>query len=249
MSGLLRTTPPVTTHRHDASLHEDGKSPQRQDGVLWDRIRYTLWAPIYDALVGLAGFADARRRSIDRLDLREGDQVLLVGAGTGLDLDFLPPGVTVTAVDVTPAMLGRLERRAARAGRPVAAEIQDARRLAFPDASFDAVVLHLILAVMPQPELCMKEVARVLRPGGRVAIFDKFLRAREAPSRVRRLLNLMSRALFSDINRRLEPLLHGTGLVVEDDEPASFGGAYRIVTLSKPVGSQTSPDSLRARLS
>lgn len=245
MSAQLRTASPVTRHRHDASLHEDGKSPKRQDGVLWDRLRYTLWAPIYDALVGAAGFAPARRRSIDRLELREGDHVLLVGAGTGLDLDFLPPGVTVTAVDVTPAMLRRLERRAARAGRPVSAEIQDARRLAFPDGSFDAVVLHLILAVMPQPELGMKEVARVLRPGGRVAIFDKFLRAGAQPSTARRFLNVVTRSLFSDINRQLEPLLEGTRLVVERDEPGAFDGAYRSVLLSRPpVGEPSRPTTL-----
>jgi SAM-dependent methyltransferase len=209
--------------------------PQRRVGASWNRFRYTVWAPVYDALVGAAGFSVARRRSIERLELREGDRVLLVGAGTGLDLDFLPPGVAITAIDVTPAMLRRLAHRAARAGRPVSAQVGDARELSFPDASFDAVVLHLILAVMPQPERGLKEAARVLEPGGRIAIFDKFLGDREAPSPVRRLLNLATRALFSDINRRLEPLLLGTGLRIERDEPAAFGGTYRTVTLSKPV--------------
>ncbi len=213
-----------------------------------NRVLYTLWAPVYDALVGAAGFTGARRRSIDRLELRAGDRVLLVGAGTGLDLDLLPAGVEVTAIDVTPAMLERLARRAARAGRPVSAEIQDARRLAFPDVSFDAVVLHLILAVMPQPELGMKEAARVLRPGGRIAIFDKFLRAGEQPSRARRLLNLVTRALFSDISRRLEPLLAGTGLVVECDEPGAIGGAYRSVMLSKPLVGERSRPPIRKTL-
>ena len=78
--------------------------------------------------------------------------MLIVGAGTGLDLDFLPSNVHVTAIDVTPAMLKHLERRAAGTGRSVTARIMDARQLAFPDSSFDAVVMHLILAVMPEPE-------------------------------------------------------------------------------------------------
>lgn len=211
-------------------------SPGNTVGVLWNRIRYTLWAPIYDALVGAAGFSEARRRSIRHLALREGDRVLVVGAGTGLDLDHLPPGVSVTAIDVTPAMLRRLTRRAARSGRPVSTQVLDARNLTFADASFDAVVLHLIVAVMPQPELGLKEAARVLRGGGRIAIFDKFLGARQEPSVARRLLNLVTGTLFSDINRRLEPLLDGTGLVVERDEPALLGGAYRVVTLAKPDG-------------
>jgi phosphatidylethanolamine/phosphatidyl-N-methylethanolamine N-methyltransferase len=82
--------------------------------------------------------------------------VLIVGAGTGLDLDYVPEGVEITAIDVTPAMLRRLTRRAARTGRCVSVRVMDARHLTFPDESFDAVILHLILAVMPQPELGLK---------------------------------------------------------------------------------------------
>src|SRR5918992_209887 len=88
-----------------------------------------------------AGFDTARRLSIDRLRLASGDHVLIVGAGTGLDLDFLSSNVRVTAIDVTPAMLKHLERRAAGSGRSVIASIMDARPLAFPDSSFDAVLI------------------------------------------------------------------------------------------------------------
>jgi phosphatidylethanolamine/phosphatidyl-N-methylethanolamine N-methyltransferase len=86
--------------------------------MMWNGLRYTVWAPAYDALVRAAGFDAARRLSIDRLRLAASDRVLIVGAGTGLDLDFLPSNVHVTAIDVTPAMLKHLERRAAGAGRP-----------------------------------------------------------------------------------------------------------------------------------
>jgi len=198
---------------------------------MWNRLRYTIWAPAYDALVGAAGFAAARRLSIDRLKLAPSDRVLIVGAGTGLDLDCLPSNVHVTAIDVTRAMLKHLERRAAGMGRSVTARIMDARRLAFPDSSFDAVVMHLILAVMPEPERGLREAVRVLKPGGRIAVFDKFLRDEERPSLKRRLLNAIAKPLFSDLNRRLGPLIAGTPLVIEHDEPVSFGGAYRVVTL------------------
>lgn len=209
--------------------------------MMWNRLRYTVWAPIYDALVGAVGFTNARRHSIERLRLKDGDRVLIVGAGTGLDLEFVPPGVAITAIDVTPAMLRRLTRRAARAGRQVSAHVMDARNLTFSDASFDAVIMHLILAVMPQPELGLKEAARVLRSGGRIAIFDKFLGEQEQPSNARRLVNLVTGALFSDINRRLGPLVHGTGLVVDRNEPARFGGMFRSITLSKPSGHGADP--------
>ena len=146
--------------------------------MMWNRLRYTLWAPAYDALVHAAGFDAARRVSIDRLRLAPNDRVLIVGAGTGLDLDLLPPTVHVSAIDVTPAMLKHLERRAAGTGRSVTTRVMDGRQLEFSDGSFDAVVMHLILAVMPQPECGLREAVRVLRPGGRIAVFDKFLRPR-----------------------------------------------------------------------
>ena len=202
---------------------------------MWNRLRYTIWAPAYDALVGTVGFAAARRLSIERLKLAPSDRILIVGAGTGLDLDFLPSNVHVTAIDVTPAMLKHLERRAAAAGQPVTTRIMDARQLTFPDSSFDAVVMHLILAVMPEPERGLREAARVLKPGGRIAVFDKFLRDEERPSLKRRLLNAIAKPLFSDLNRRLGPLMAWTRLVIEHDEPVAFGGTYRAVTLVKPA--------------
>ena len=201
---------------------------------MWNRLRYTVWAPAYDVIARAAGFDAARRLSIERLRLAAGDRVLIVGAGTGLDLDFLPSNVYVTAIDVTPAMLKHLERRASGTGQSVTVRIMDARQLAFPDSSFDAVVMHLILAVMPQPERGLSEAVRVLSPGGRIAVFDKFLRDEERPSLKRRLLNAIAKPLFSDLNRRLGPLIAGTRLGIEHDEPVAFGGTYRVATLVKP---------------
>ena len=199
----------------------------------WNRLRYTVWAPIYDALASPVGFDRARQRSIDGLGLGPGDRVLMVGAGTGLDLEFLPKDVQVTAIDVTPAMLSRLAHRAAALQIAVDAEVMDARHLALPDRSVDAVIAHLVLAVMPEPERGVREIARVLKPGGRVAVFDKFLPEGARPSIGRRLLNLVARPLFTDLNRHLGRIIAGSGLEVIRDEPAAFAGWYRVITLEK----------------
>lgn len=77
--------------------------------------------------------------------------------------------------------------------------------------------------------------------GGRIAVFDKFLRDQERTSLKRRLFNAFSKPLFSDLNRRLGPLIAGTPLVIEHDEPVAFGGTYRVVTLMKADRGSQSP--------
>lgn len=207
------------------------------EGVVnWNRIRYSVWAPTYDALLHrLPAFDDARRLSIARLGLQAGQRVLMVGGGTGLDLPHIPQGVDITAIDITPAMLQRLTARAGALGRKVDAQVMDARALVFADAAFDAVVMHLILAVMPEPERGLREAARVLRSGGRIAVFDKFLEEGARASVVRRVVNVAARVLFSDLNRQLGPLVGATSLSVEQNSASVFGGRYRVVTLRKTL--------------
>ena len=77
------------------------------DGNALNRTRYTLWAPFYDLVVG---FGRQRRRSLGLLDLRLGERLLIVGAGTGLDLPLVAQGIEVMATDLTPAMLARAGR-------------------------------------------------------------------------------------------------------------------------------------------
>lgn len=197
----------------------------------WNRVRYTVLAPVYDAV---AGFRAQRRRSLELLALRPGERVLVVGCGTGLDLEWIPAGVETVAGDLTPAMVERTRARAERLGKPVEARVLDAHALDFADASFDAVVLHLVLAVVPDPVAAIREPERVLRPGGRAAVFDKWVPDDRAPSAARRLLNLAANLVATDVTRRLGDLVARTGLRVERREPAGPGGFFSIALLRKP---------------
>lgn len=199
----------------------------------FNRWRYNLYAPIYDQLARV--FTATRRRAIEALALQPRERVLIVGCGTGLDLDFIPRGVTIAGIDVAPGMLNRARRRAQRLGHEADLRLGDARSLPWADRSFDAVVLHFILAVAPEPERIARESARVLRPGGRVSVLDKFVSPGRRPSWMRRAANLMTRALFSDINRSLEPLLTAAGLAAVTDTKVGAGGVYRLVQAAKPA--------------
>ncbi|HNF65976.1 MAG TPA: class I SAM-dependent methyltransferase [Plasticicumulans sp.] len=194
------------------------------------RTSYTLLAPIYDRMVAAATQA-ARRASLARLPA-DARQVLLVGAGTGLDFPLLPAGPQYTAIDLTPAMLDRARQRAA--ARPeVAIELRsgDALALDFADASFDAVILHLIVAVVPDAARALAESARVLRPGGRVLLYDKFLRpGQSAP--LRRLLSPLLGRIASRTDVVLEHHLPPTLRVLED-EASLAGGWFRRVLLER----------------
>ena len=200
----------------------------------WNRVRYTVYIPVYDFVADRV-FRKYRQRSVSLLQASPTDAILLLGAGSGLDLPYLRNYTNLTAIDLTPGMLAKLEKRAQHLNLPVRAAVMDGQELRFADASFDAVILHLILAVIPDPVACLREVERVLKPGGTVMVFDKFLPDGVTPSLLRRLLNQVASTLFSDINRRLGDIVRHTALYPELNEPAALGGAFRIVRLRKPA--------------
>lgn len=193
----------------------------------WNRTRYRLYAPVYDRLA--RPLEPGRRRAIRRLELGREDRVLLLACGPGTDLPHLPPGCRIAALDLVPRMVRRARRKADSLGLEVEVQVGDARDLPYRAGSFDAVLLHLVLSVVPDPEAVVDETARVLARGGRVSIFDKFGPESGEPSLLRRALNPLARLLFSDLSRRLEPMFAGSGLVIGEREPF-LGSLYTVTT-------------------
>lgn len=200
----------------------------------WNRLRYTLYLPVYD-LIADRIFRKYRKRSVELLGAKPSEAILILGAGTGLDLPYLQGYTNLTAIDITPGMITKLKQRAEKLNLQIDAEVMNGQQLAFADSSFDAVILHLILAVIPDPVACIREVERVLKPGGSVMVFDKFLPDGQKPSMLRRLLNQIASTLFSDINRSIGNIIKHTSLVPELNEPAALGGTFKIIRMRKPA--------------
>ena len=113
-------------------------------------------------------------RALDHLELMSGDRLIDVGAGAGgTALIAAARGVDVVAIDASPSMVARVVARAKGvagvAGR-VRADIMDGMALGLPDGGFEAAVSVFGVILFPDADLGMREIARVLKPGGRAAI-------------------------------------------------------------------------------
>jgi len=137
----------------------------------------TLFAPLgptYDRYAALLSFGQDprwRRFLVSRIDAGEGDTVLDVATGTGAVARELirQKGCTVVGLDQSPEMLAEARRRL---GGDVRLVEGTAERLPFDDASFDALTFTYLLRYVDDPAATLRELARVVRPGGTIASLE-----------------------------------------------------------------------------
>jgi ubiquinone/menaquinone biosynthesis C-methylase UbiE len=106
----------------------------------WNKIRYTLYTPIYNLIVRY--FKQQRKNSIDGLNFKEGHKILIIGAGTGLDIQLLPSNVDIFATDITPSMIEWIKASHKYSNKKVHAMVMDGQALNFENEYFDIVILH-----------------------------------------------------------------------------------------------------------
>jgi phosphatidylethanolamine/phosphatidyl-N-methylethanolamine N-methyltransferase len=142
------------------------------------RRRYDRIAPLYDLLewpMEFFLFSPWRRDLWNRVGSGE---VLELGVGTGKNLAHYPASAIVTAVDFSPRMLERARFRARRTGTAVKLELADVQALPYADHSFDTAVTTFVFCSVPDPIAGLREVRRVLRPGGRLIMLEHVLSER-----------------------------------------------------------------------
>lgn len=196
------------------------------------KFSYTLIAPIYDAVVASATHS-MRKDSLRRLDSEQPLDILVNGIGTGLDIPHLPEHHRYHGIDLTPAMLKKCQQRLHENSLSMQLKQGDAMQLPYDDNHFDIVLMNLILAVVPDPLMALKEASRVVKPGGKVLIMDKFIRT-EQPALLLRFANIFMRHIATRTDVIFEDLIDSVPqLIIKSDVPALFNGWFRLIDLEK----------------
>lgn len=193
---------------------------------------YTLLAPIYDAIVS-APTEKIRIESLQKLKHLDHQKILINGIGSGLDIPYLPDGHSYIGTDLTPAMLSLAQKRANLHNINIELKQADSMQLPFDENSFDIVLMHLILAVVPDPLKALKEASRVIKPSGKIFILDKFIRPGQI-ALFKRLINPIIRHIATRTDVQFEELhQHCPELLLKEDKPVMLDGWFRTIELEK----------------
>ena len=182
---------------------------------------------------------DASMRFMDRLLFRDSrawvcgravGEVLEVAVGTGLNLPHYPAGVTLRAIDLSPAMIELTRARASELGREVDLRVGDAEHLDLPDGSVDTVVCTFSLCGIPDHRRAVGEMIRVLRPGGLLLLADHVAAAAAPVRAVQRLAELGSVPFMGEhFRRRPMDEIRARGLEIMEVERFAAGVVERLV--------------------
>ena len=167
------------------------------------RQRYDRLAPWFDCLEGFLEGLIFRRLRKKLWAMAEGEHILEVGVGTGKNFSYYPDQARITAIDFSPKMLEQAKRKQQRKQLGVHLDIMDVQSLCYADNSFDTVVASFVFCSVPQPRKGLKELYRVLKPGGQLLLLEHVLSSNKFMAMLMNLLNpLVLRLVGANINRQ-----------------------------------------------
>jgi len=196
---------------------------------------YARWAPVYDRTFGAVTDV-GRRRAVSFINNRKG-HVLEVGVGTGLSLPHYGPDVRVTGVDFSAEMLAKAQRKVDALDLDGRVDLQrmDARELAFENATFDTIAAMHVLSVVPEPERVMAEIARVLKPGGKVVITNHFAKDTGVLAGLERVAAPMANLIGWHSDFKMDTILQEPSLQVAELRKLPPLGMMTFLVLEKRV--------------
>jgi ubiquinone/menaquinone biosynthesis C-methylase UbiE len=193
------------------------------------RARYQRISRFYDRMESLL---ERRVRAWRRKQwkLVAGSRVLEVGVGTGKNVEFWPAGRRITAIDLTPGMLEIARQRVNELERDGDLRLGDVQRLEFASSTFDTVVATFLFCSVPDPVLGLREVGRLVRPGGQVLLLEHVRIDRPVIGAIMDLLApLVVRLNGAKINRRTVENVRAAGLHIERVEDLDRMGMFKLI--------------------
>jgi phosphatidylethanolamine/phosphatidyl-N-methylethanolamine N-methyltransferase len=135
---------------------------------------YAYYSRVYD-FIFKRWFLPRQQHAIQALDISPGQRVLDVGVGTGFSLPLYPQDAQVVGIDLSSKMLREAHKKVLRE-RLAHVDLMemDAAHLAFPDSTFDFVIVAFVISVVPDPIQVLAEIKRVSKPEGQIVIINHF---------------------------------------------------------------------------
>ena len=195
------------------------------------RAKYSRIARHYDVLERPLDrfFCPLRKKAVSFAEGR----VLEVGVGVGKTLRYYPKDVELCAVDAVPEALEIARKKARRLNLNACFEVADVEQLPFPDNSFDTVLSSFVFCTVPNPERGMREIFRVLKPGGK-AVFLEHTKSESPLINYLFLLPLklpLKLLLDDDTLRKTHDLVRRHFRVIHEE--AHYGGIVRLMVAEK----------------
>lgn len=190
---------------------------------------YELYAPVYDLIFDWI-FAPGRSAAVKHLGLRPVDMVLEVGIGTGLNLPLYPPMCQLTGIDLSQEMLDKAVERVQTLAMPnVRLKVMDATSLDFGDNEFDKAIATYTISAVPDPVAVLREMRRVVKPGGVIVILNHFRSERRLVGWLEDRVAPVCTRLGWKSNLSLKPLLERVGLPPEAIFDVNLFDGWRLV--------------------
>ncbi len=208
---------------HSSSADNSSASGLRPDR--FDRAGRDQLIDVNDLQAALPGIRGLRRWAHDALAVAPGESAVDIGSGTGSEVlvfaDAVGPTGDAVGVEPDPNLLAGAERRAAQHNSPARFVPGDAYGLPFGGDTFDVALCERVFQHLTAPARAAREIARVLKPGGRVVVMDSDWGTAIVHPGDRRVVHEVIETLITNTTnpfsgRRLPGLLAGAGLVVDD---------------------------------
>jgi ubiquinone/menaquinone biosynthesis C-methylase UbiE len=187
------------------------------------RKRYNRLAFFYNVIempIELLRFGTWRKLLLKHIT---GPKVLEVGVGTGKNMPYYPPDVSVTAIDFSPRMLARAKTTSLKQNINVDLRDMDVESLEFPDNSFDTVFATFVFCSVPDPVNGLMELKRVCKPDGKLVLLEHMRPETSIRGFLFDLINpFVVRLMGANINRRTMENIHTAGWKVQVEKRLAY---------------------------